>query len=200
MQPLALRPSVVTAAATGGQTEGLQDARKTTSEFRGVSWERGRYAWAVKLRNSLTKRTQHIGLYTSEEDVARAYDWAAVKLRGPDTKRNFPNEIISEPPASRGDERKECKTSRYVGVSWHKASTCWRVELWDPQTQRKQHIGSYASEEDAARVYDYAAVQMHGPKFKGRCFPTELISEPPVSLGDKRKERKSTRIISDKIE
>jgi hypothetical protein len=30
------------------------------------------------------------------------------------------------------------------------------------------HIGSYASEEDAARAYDCAAVKLHGPEFKER--------------------------------
>jgi hypothetical protein len=35
----------------------------------------------------------------------------------------------------------------------------------DPQTKRRHHVGNfaYASEEDAARAYDCAAVQARGP-------------------------------------
>jgi hypothetical protein len=48
------------------------------------------------------------------------------------------------------------------------------VKLWDPQTKRLCHIGSYASEEDTARAYDRAAVQAHGPDTKLN-FPGEDI-------------------------
>jgi hypothetical protein len=92
-----MRPSAVTAAATGGQAEGGPGG-KTSSDYRGVSWNKGRSAWAAILWNPQTKRTQHIGLYVSEEDAARAYDCAAVKLHGPDwPRRNFPDEL-NEPP------------------------------------------------------------------------------------------------------
>jgi hypothetical protein len=40
----------------------------------------------------------------------------------------------------------------------------------DPTTKRNLHVGSYSSEEDAARAYDCAAVQAHGPDAK-RNFP-----------------------------
>jgi hypothetical protein len=117
--------------------------------------------------------------------AARAYDWAAVQARGPDATRNFPGELISEPPVSLGDERGERKTSKsYTGVSWHKASLAWRACL------NGHHIGLYASDEDAARAYDYAAVELGGPDAK-RNFPDELISELPATRGDKRRERKA---------
>jgi hypothetical protein len=41
---------------------------------------------------------QSIGYYASVEDAARAYDCAAVQAHGPDAKRNFPGEDVSEPP------------------------------------------------------------------------------------------------------
>jgi hypothetical protein len=42
------------------------------------------------------------------------------------------------------------------------------------------------SQEDAARAYDYAAVQAHGPGAE-RNFPGEAINELPVTLGEERK-------------
>ncbi|KAG1678271.1 hypothetical protein FOA52_013892 [Chlamydomonas sp. UWO 241] len=138
-----------------------------------------------------TKRQQHIGTYASEEDAARAYDCAAVKLHGPGyTKRNFPGELISQPPVARGDKMRERKTSRFIGVD-----SAWMASLWDPQSKRQQHIGTYASEEDAARAYDCAAVKLHGPGHTKRNFPGELLSGPPVSLGEGLKERKTSRFI-----
>jgi hypothetical protein len=58
-----------------------------------------------------TKRQRYIGCFTSEEDAARAYDRAAVEAGKPDTKRNFPDEDISEPPVSSGGVRKRKNTS-----------------------------------------------------------------------------------------
>jgi hypothetical protein len=64
----------------------------------------------------------------------------------------------------------------------------------DQETKRRRFIGSCASEEDAARAYDCAAVQARGPGAK-RNFPDEAVSELPVSLGRKRKQRSSSRYI-----
>jgi hypothetical protein len=36
-----------------------------------------------------------------------------VRLLCLDTKRNFPDEVISEPPVSLGDKRRERKASRF---------------------------------------------------------------------------------------
>jgi hypothetical protein len=65
------------------------------------------------------------------------------------------------------------------------------VQMRDPQTKRTRYIGSYASEEDAARAYDCAAVQAHGPGAK-RNFPGEDISELPETVGEERKQHTSS--------
>jgi hypothetical protein len=113
----------------------------------------------------------------SQEDAARAYDYAAVQAHGPGAERNFPGEAINELPVTVGEER---KSSRFIGVSWDKTNSSWRAQLRDPQTKRSRRVGCYASEEDAARAYDYAAVQARGPGAK-RNFPGEAISEPPAT-------------------
>jgi hypothetical protein len=151
--------------------------------------------WRAYLWNPEAKCEQYVGRYASEEDAARAYDYAAVKMHGPEyTKRNFPDELISEPPVSLGDERRERKTSRAspasAGTRPHRHGR-WRCGTQEAKCD--QHIGIYASEEDADRAYDWAAVKMHGTEYTDRNFPDELISEPPVSLGDERRERKTSR-------
>jgi AP2-like factor (euAP2 lineage) len=109
------------------------------------------------------------GTYASEQDAARAYDGAAVQANGPGAKRNFPGEVISELPVTVGEERRQRKSSRYIGVAWHKARSSWDVRKYS------RHIGCYASEENAARVYDCVAVHAHGPGAK-RNFPGEATS------------------------
>jgi hypothetical protein len=175
-------------------TVGGERKQRTSSRYLGVSWHKATSSWAVSLTDPQTKRRQSVGYFASEEDAARAYDCAAVQAHGPASKRNFPAEAISKPPVTKGDERKQCNSSRYLGVSWHKATSSWAVSLTDPQTKRRQSVGYFASEEDAARAYDCAAVQVNGPASK-RNFPGEAISEPPVSLGEQRKQRSSSRFI-----
>ncbi|KAG1659101.1 hypothetical protein FOA52_013747 [Chlamydomonas sp. UWO 241] len=191
-----------TSAAVNEQAEGEQakgaPGRKT-SRYRGVSWDTRDAAWRARLWDRQTKCQQHIGTYASEEDAARAYDWAAVKMHGPEcTKRNFLSELISELPLTLRrlrHEMREGKTSRFFGVSWNKVREAWHVQLWDPKAKRRQYIGTYVSEEDAARAYDCEAVKMHGPGYTERNFPGELISERPVSLGDEWRERKTSDYI-----
>jgi hypothetical protein len=44
-----------------------------------------------------------------------AYDCAAVQMHGPDwPKRNFPGELITKPPESRGEEQRRLKAARKV--------------------------------------------------------------------------------------
>jgi hypothetical protein len=168
------------------------ERKQQSSRYRGVCWDKANPSWSVQLTDPQTKRSQRIGSYASEEDAARAYDYAAVQAHGPGAKRNFPCETIREMPVSKGEERKQRSSSRYTGVSWDKAKSSWSVQMTDPQTKRSQRIGSYASEEDAARAYDFAAVQANGPSAK-RNFPCEDISELPVTVGEKRKQCSSSQ-------
>jgi hypothetical protein len=85
-----------------------------SSRYLGVCWHRGDEAWHVKLWVPQTKRERSIGFFTSEEDAARAFDFAAVKEHGAGAKRNFPTETISAPPVSLGEKR---KSSASAGTS-----------------------------------------------------------------------------------
>ena len=43
------------------------------------------------------------------------------------------------------------KTSKYPGVSWHKASHKWRATVSTPQGYK--HLGAFTSEEEAFKTY-----------------------------------------------
>lgn len=51
-------------------------------------------------------------------------------------------------------------SSRFKGVSWHKAGNRWRAYI--SFDGKHQHIGSYVTEEEAARAYDRAAIEHYG--------------------------------------
>jgi hypothetical protein len=80
----------------------------------------------VKLADPQTKRIRHVGSYASEEDAARAYDFAAVQAHGPGAKRNFPDEAIGEPPATK-ERKKQRGSSRYLGVCWFKNTSSFHA-------------------------------------------------------------------------
>ncbi|KAG1675305.1 hypothetical protein FOA52_015979 [Chlamydomonas sp. UWO 241] len=93
------------------------EQRQKSLRYLGVRWHKASSscsAWIVKLYNPQTKRMQHVGIFDSEEDAGRAYDFAAVQFFGEGAKRNFPGETISEQPASK--ERK--RSSSHLGVCW----------------------------------------------------------------------------------
>ncbi|KAG1656379.1 hypothetical protein FOA52_011004 [Chlamydomonas sp. UWO 241] len=175
-------------------TVGEHKRQRISSRFIGVTWDGSKSAWRTYLTDPRTKRQRHIGSYDSEEEAARAYDSAAVQVHGPAVKRNFPGVATSELPVVVVKKRKQRNSSRFMGVSWHKAKSSWAVQLTDPQTKRSRHIGYVVSEEDAARAYDRAAVEAHGPGAK-RNFPDEDVSEMPVTAFVERKQRGSSRFL-----
>jgi hypothetical protein len=59
-------------------------------------------------------------------------------------------------------------SSSFKGVSWNKKAKKWHASL--KIDGRYRHLGSFDDEEEAARVYDAAAQEVHGAFFKAN-FP-----------------------------
>jgi hypothetical protein len=55
-------------------------------------------------------------------------------------------------------------SSSFKGVSWNKKAKKWHANIKIDGTRR--HLGSFDDEEQAARVYDAAAQEVHGAFFK----------------------------------
>jgi hypothetical protein len=58
------------------------------SGFKGVSWHRQHQKWYCSLQHS--KKQHFIGLFIDPADAARAYDQAALRLKGAFARLNFP--------------------------------------------------------------------------------------------------------------
>ena len=52
------------------------------------------------------------------------------------------------------------KSSKFRGVAWHISAKRWRAKV--RRKGHDYHLGYYADEETAARVYDVAARRLHG--------------------------------------
>ena len=51
-------------------------------------------------------------------------------------------------------------SSKYVGVHWHTASGKWQAKI--TINGKNKHLGLFTDEQEAARVYDAAARELHG--------------------------------------
>ena len=111
----------------GGRARGDADpvTRASTSQFKGVSWEKRRGKWMAKFKRN------HLGCHATEEAAARAYN-------------NYVKDGVV--PVLRRDPT--TTTSHFTGVRWDKSHGKWRA------TCKKKSLGNHATEEVAAQAYD----------------------------------------------
>lgn len=120
----------------------------------------------------------YLGSYETEEAAARTYDLAALKYWGSDCGiLNFPMETYDqERERMQRVTRKEYMAqlkrnscgfargvSKYRGVARHHQNDRWEARITCATVGGQcVYLGSFATEEEAARAYDLAAIQLRG--------------------------------------
>ncbi|XP_059301954.1 AP2-like ethylene-responsive transcription factor At1g79700 [Lycium ferocissimum] len=157
---------------------------KRSSRFRGVSRHRwtGRYEahlWDKASWNVTQKKKGkqvYLGAYDEEESAARAYDLAAIKYWGTSTFTNFPisdyeKEIEIMQTVTKEEYLASLRrrssgfargVSKYRGVARHHHNGRWEARIGRVFGNKYLYLGTYSTQEEAARAYDIAAIEYRG--------------------------------------
>jgi hypothetical protein len=159
------KPSSAAAAARPAKR---QRTAAPVSKYVGAAWfaRTGRWKSAIKQ----DKKNLSLGYFDSQAAAARAYDAAARKLRGDQAHGglspgnhvyvlNFPTkgdvaraEKLKKQRAEAKRQRCQSRSSRFIGVAWHKRTGNWGASI--THDQKSLHLGYFdaKNEEGAARA------------------------------------------------
>lgn len=149
--------------------QNLWNSRKrkgTISQYKGVRLMKGSGNWVSYIGQ------KYLGSFDNEETAASAYNQAARQYRGEFARLNPVPDRDVRPKALK---RQGQHTSSYVGVSWSCRYQCWRAEI--RINYELIWLGHFDSEEDAARVWNAAALRYRGSKARLNMLP-ETMLEP----------------------
>ncbi|ASN68059.1 putative HNH endonuclease III [uncultured Caudovirales phage] len=123
-----------------------------TSGYKGVSFDKS----ANKYRAYITKNgiTIHLGFYITSEEAAYAYDLKAKELYGEVAELNNVDHLPEFIFTTR------TKTANYRGVTKLKGKNTWKAAIG--RNKRVIHLGYFDNPHDAARMYNFWALDIFG--------------------------------------
>jgi len=182
-----INPVTIAGYREAGSTSGVTAVRTPgtrSSCFHGVTRHRWSGKYEAHLWDSTCRvegrrrkgRQVYLGSYDTEKKAARAYDVAALKYWGLNTKLNF---TISEYEKELADikdmspdecvsylrRRSSCFSrgaSVYRGVTRRQKDGRWQARIGLIAGTRDIYLGTFKTEEEAAEAYDIAAIEIRG--------------------------------------
>ena len=125
----------------------LKAGSKRSSIYNGVSWNRNKNNWKVRIR--VDGIIVNLGSFTDEKDAARKYDEFAALVGKP---LNFPVDIQAENVND---------MSKMKGVTWCNDKKKWMARIH--VDGKSTHLGCFSDKEMAAQKYDDAAHSLGRP-------------------------------------
>jgi len=156
----------------------------SSSKYLGVFYGKTIQAWVT--RKMVNRVSRHLGYFNDEIEAARAYDFFEIERRMKTGDKSECKNILKANPTMRLNftdsvdeyakylekgnsyfktkhiKAKAEKTSKYLGVCWHKSNKAWKASL--VVDKKNIHVGYYSDEEEAARSYDAKAIFYKGNK------------------------------------
>ena len=112
-----------------------KDKVDCSSKLTGVAWDKYSKKWKCQIQ--IKSKSYHLGNFTNESDASKEYD----------SVLSYYNKygIFKK-------EKIKTKTSRFIGVSFHKSSKKWRATL--TKDKKQIYLGLYKTEIEAKEAYE----------------------------------------------
>ncbi|HQF37046.1 MAG TPA: GIY-YIG nuclease family protein [Candidatus Dojkabacteria bacterium] len=134
--------------------------RKTSSKYRGVSWNTKDQRWLCFFRH------KRLGYFIEEEDAAKYFDSVCWKQLHNKNKLNFPDidydTFVPVSPLPNRFYKRKNSSSKYLGVCFLNSNKKWNSNI--PYDGEQICLGQFKYEIEAALAYNNAAMELYGYK------------------------------------